>query len=135
MKEIFTKYSTLIKYFFIGITASGIDVSIYIVLFNIFDLPALLSTSISIAVATVYAFTLNKVYNFQVKGNTFLRLLSYSLVSGVGLLISLALLYIFTEVKGYDGNLIKIISLPIIFIVQYILNKKITFSSFKGDAN
>jgi putative flippase GtrA len=135
MKKIFTKYSTLIKYFFIGISAAGIDVSIYIVLFNIFDLPALISTSISIAVATVYAFTLNKVYNFQVKGNTFLRLLSYSLVSGVGLLISLTLLYIFTEVKGYDGNLIKIISLPIIFVVQYVLNKKITFSSFKGDKN
>lgn len=130
MKEIIAKYSTVIKYFFIGISAAAIDVSIYFVLFNIYDLSALTSTSISITLATVYAFTLNKVYNFQVKGNTFLRLVSYSLVSGVGLLISLSLLHFLTDIRGYNGNLVKVISLPIIFVVQYILNKKITFGSF-----
>lgn len=129
MKKIINKYSTLIKYFFIGISAAGIDVAIYFVLFNYYELPALVSTSISIAVATVYAFALNTIYNFQVKDNTFFRLISYSLVSAVGWLISLSLLYYFTDIKGYDGNIIKIISLPLIFVVQYLLNKKITFKS------
>lgn len=131
IKHLFFKYIVLIRYFFIGISAAGLDLVIYFVLFNYINWNALVSTTISVSVATIYAFVLNAVYNFRVKGKVILRLLSYSFVSGVGLLISVALLYVFTDVYGYDGNLVKVLSLPVIFLVQYLLNKNITFAQEK----
>ncbi len=127
MRYLLNKHIVLIRYFFIGISAAVLDLGVYAILFNYFDWTALMSTTVSIMIATVYAFSLNMVFNFKTKGNVILRLISYSSVSAVGLLISISMLYFFTDIQGYDGNLIKILSLPLIFIVQYILNKNITF--------
>lgn len=127
MKSLFEKHRTLVQYFFIGISAAGLDFILYVFLFNALGWSAWVSTSVSISVATVYAFTLNMFYNFRLSDQILVRLISYSFVSGVGLLISTAALYEFTDVAGYDGNLVKALTLPVIFLVQYLLNKHITF--------
>lgn len=129
MEKLIQKHIKLIKYFFIGISASLVDVLVYLFLFNVMDWSPLISTAISISLATVYGFTLNLLYNFKTKNNIALRLLSYSLTSGAGLLVSIGMLQLFTNVHGYDGNLIKILSLPIVFLVQYLLNTRITFAT------
>jgi protoporphyrinogen oxidase/putative flippase GtrA len=121
------KHIKLIRYFFIGISASVIDVGIFWLLIDIFKLNALLSTSISIFVATVWAFLINSYYNFNVTDSPLKRFLSYSVVSAVGLVISLVALEIFAEHFGFNAKLVKIISLPFIFVVQYLLNKHFTF--------
>lgn len=127
MRHLLNKHIILIRYFFIGVSAAVLDLGVYAILFNMFDWSALMSTTTSIITATIYAFTLNMVFNFQVKGKIVLRLVSYSFVSGVGLLISVLMLLYFTDIQGYDGNFIKVMSLPLIFLVQYMLNKHVTF--------
>ncbi len=121
------KYKRVILYFIFGCTAASVDLAIYLILFNIVHIAAVISTIISISLATIVGFTLNALINFKVTDKLLLRFLSYASVSGVGMAISSAMLYIFHDLHGFDGNLIKIISLPIIFLVQYILNTVVSF--------
>lgn len=124
----FNQYKNLIQYFCIGVSAAAIDVVVFWFLYNIVDLSATLSTAISIAIATVWGFWLNAMFNFKVSDKLFRRLLSYSFVSFVGMVLSMILLFVFVDNLSFDGNLIKILSLPLIFVVQYTLNKTFTFN-------
>lgn len=125
--KVFNKNKKIILYFIIGTSASLVDVLFYILLFNGMGLTAVKSTIVSISIATVYAFILNAKKNFQVEDYIFLRFISYCFVSGVGMLLSIGMLYYFHNELGFDGNIIKILSLPFIFFVQYFLNKNISF--------
>ncbi len=129
----FVRYKKVILYFIFGSMASLVDLGVFFLLFNILKLSSVLSTSISISTATIIGFVLNALVNFQVRNAYFLRFISYSMVSGVGLIISAGMLYFLSDIKGLDGNIIKIISLPVVFVVQYFLNSRISF--FKKEKN
>lgn len=131
-RALFSRFRTVILYFCIGVSAALVDVGLYVFLFNALDIRAVLATTLSVSVATVYAFLLNAYFNFQKTDYLLGRLLSYGAVSGIGLIISAGFLYVFHDQYGYDGNLVKIASLPVIFVVQYILNKHITFQVAPG---
>lgn len=114
-------------YFCIGVTAAGVDLAIFFSLNNAFNFPAELATIISSTCAVIYAFTLNAVYNFKIKTHLVRRFLSYFGVNVLGICISVGMIYYFARYGGHDENIIKVLSLPIIFIVQFTLNRAITF--------
>lgn len=122
-------HRTLILYFFIGASASLIDLIGFFVFHSTLGIVSTLATTYSVAIATVYAFLLNAHFNFKQTDRILIRLLSYSVVSGIGLLISAGILFVFNVTMGFDGNLIKVLSLPVVFVVQYLLNKRVTFQS------
>ena len=132
LQQYLVQYRTVILYFIIGASASLIDLVGFYVGHTYFGLVSPLATTYSVILATVYAFLLNAFFNFKQTDRLFVRLLSYSLVSGIGLLISAFMLYILNVRMGFDGNLIKILSLPVVFVVQYLLNKRITFQTQKS---
>ncbi len=129
VQERFAQHRTLILYFFIGASASLIDVVGFVVFHSVLEIISTLATTYSVALATVYAFLLNAFFNFKQTDRFLWRFLSYFFVSGVGLAFSALMLWLFNVVLGFDGNLIKILSLPLVFVLQYILNKKVTFQS------
>lgn len=43
------------------------------------------------------------------------------------MLFNMAFLYVFNVRLGYDGNVMKLLSLPFIFVIQYSINKAVTF--------
>lgn len=129
IRECCTRHRTLILYFFIGASASLLDVAGFYLFHSQMGIVSTLATTYSVAIATVYAFLLNSHFNFKQTDRLLIRLFSYTLVSGVGLLISACMLFVFNVKLGFDGNSIKVLSLPIVFVVQYILNKKVTFQS------
>lgn len=129
VRERFAQHRTLILYFFIGASASLIDVVGFVVFHSVLGIISTLATTYSVSLATVYAFLLNAFFNFKQTDRFFWRFLSYFLVSGVGLAFSALMLWVFNVILGFDGNLIKILSLPLVFVLQYILNKNVTFQS------
>lgn len=129
--QLFQKYKKVVIYFIFGSTAASVDLIGYLVLFNFFNITAIISTVISISLATVVGFVLNALINFKVNDKLLLRFASYSATSGIGMVISSLILYIFHNLQGFDGNVVKIISLPIIFLVQYLVNSKISFRKTK----
>jgi putative flippase GtrA len=127
ISHLFAKHRNIVLYFFIGVSAAVVDYGIFLVCFNIFDIPSVLSTALSIGTATLYGFLLNMKYNFKTDDRVVLRFVSYSTVSGIGMLFSVAFLYVFNVRLGYDGNVMKLLSLPFIFVIQYSINKAVTF--------
>ncbi|MEX0931756.1 MAG: FAD-dependent oxidoreductase [Candidatus Paceibacterota bacterium] len=127
MKKLLYRHINLIRYFVIGASAALIDVLSFLFFFNVMSYSATLSTLISVPLATLYAFLMNIYFNFKTTDDLIRRFFSYVSVSGVGLLISALILYVFTDRLGLNGNIIKILTLPLIFILQYTLNKRFSF--------
>lgn len=132
--SIFSTHKNLILYFCIGVSAAVIDVLVYVSLYRNTQLPAATATSLSVGSAILYAFLLNAYFNYKTSDNLLRRFTSYSLISGVGLLVSATIIYLLVDLLGWDGIIIKLATLPIIFLLQYSLNTKFTFHdlSHKG---
>lgn len=128
MKSLIEKHHHLIKYFFIGVSAAVIDVLIYYFVYNKLQFNATLSTVISVGISTIYGFLMNVRFNFKTQGRVKMRFALYASVSFTGLVASALLLFVFADTLGFNGNIIKILSLPFIFVLQYSLNKIFTFS-------
>jgi putative flippase GtrA len=127
LATLFSEHRTVVLYFFIGSSAAVVDYGVFLALFNIADIQSVHATVVSIGVATIYGFLLNAKYNFKINDKIFFRFISYSVVSGIGMLFSVAFLYVFNVRMGFDGNIMKLLSLPFIFVIQYTLNKAVSF--------
>ena len=121
------RHDHLIKYFIIGSTASAIDVGLFLVLFNLVDTSALFAHSISVPTSVVFSFTINAVHNFRTTDHIPIRFASFVAVAAVGYLIGAAVIIIGHDAFGLSGNIAKILSLPLVFAVQYLLNSRISF--------
>lgn len=126
----FQKRRTVILYGLIGITAVGVDVGFFVLFYNFFALSPIISTVLSVTIAMVYAFTLNAVYNFKVKDFIHERFASYALVSVLGMGASVFIIKFLTMFE-VDANLAKLVSLPPIVVLQYLINKGITFREMR----
>ena len=131
---LYRQHHHLLKYLMIGGAACAIDVILFYVLFNFVGASELVAHSISVPTAVVFSFTVNARHNFKTSDHALIRFISFCIVciigyaTGYGVLIAVQSLF---ENAGLGANIGKIASLPIVFILQYILNSKITFRPFK----
>ena len=116
----------LIKYFLIGVTASAIDVVLFLILFNWVGTSALAAHSVSVPTAVLFSFVVNARHNFRTVDYPMLRLFSFVVVCTIGYVSGYAVIEA-AIAFGSDANIGKIVSLPVVFAIQYILNSKITF--------
>lgn len=128
--RLYRKHQILIRYFLIGGTASAIDLILFFVLFNLVGTSELLAHSISVPTAVVFSFVLNARHNFKTTDHTALRFFSFVTVCVIGYLAGYGVILLvaggFTD-PILGANLGKIVSLPVVFILQYILNSRVTF--------
>lgn len=124
----FERHRNLILYAGIGGTASALDLGLFTLLFLVFDWPALASHAVSVPVAVVYSFTLNATLNFRTTDQILARLTSFAVVSGVGFAVGAMVIWGLEGGVGVSGLVAKVVSLPLVFAVQYLLNSRVTFS-------
>lgn len=146
LRGIYAEHEQLLKYFFIGAMASAIDVVLYFILYN-FVFPEMVqfagltmsdelaAQSISVPAAVVFSFIVNARHNFKTNDYALIRFMSFAIVCVIGYLagywVILAVQDLFADAQ-LGGNIGKIVSLPVVFIIQYILNSKITFRKAKA---
>lgn len=128
---LYQKHRNVIMYGVIGVSAMVVDVVFFLIFFNIFLITPTFSTVLSVSIAMVYAFSLNAIYNFKTKDLIASRFASYAFVSMVGMLASATIIKLFVSIE-IDPNIAKILSLPPIVLVQYLLNKTFAFKETKG---
>ena len=140
IKVLFEKYfRELFLYGMIGGGAVVIDLGLFWVLFKLgggddaSTLYITIANIVAIAVAVVYSFTLNSMFTFKVRDNLLRRFLSFAAVSTVGIIISTVILLVMTWL-GTPPTPAKIVSFPFVFIVQFTLNRLITFNTAKNKA-
>jgi putative flippase GtrA len=125
--SLYKRFRYLILYGIIGTFCAGIDFFIFYTLTTIFEVFYLVSNIISVSVGITISFILNRKYNFKVKDKRIKRFIIFILVGSGGLLLSSALLYFFVDILTLEKVVSKILSIVFIVLIQFLLNKLITF--------
>lgn len=126
LQTLYRRHETLVKYLLIGGTASAIDVILFLVLYNALGTSELLAHSVSVPTAVLFSFFVNARHNFRTHDRMALRLLSFAIVCLIGYLAGYGVI-LAVMAGGLDANIGKILSLPVVFVIQYVLNSRITF--------
>jgi putative flippase GtrA len=126
LRPVPARHHHLVKYLLIGGTASAIDVVLFLILFNLVGTSALVAHSISVPTSVLFSFFVNARHNFRTSDHMALRLLSFATVCLIGYLAGYAVIAAAAG-AGLGENVGKILSLPVVFLIQYLLNSRITF--------
>lgn len=127
----YVKHKNLILYALIGFTGVTLDFIIFYILYNFAGLNDKFANIISVSIAISNNFILNILFNFKKRDSFLLRFSSFFIIGILGLAISSVFLEIFHTRAGFDANIIKALSIPIVVAIQYLLNKTISFRDIK----
>lgn len=134
MIQLLSKYRILLKQLFlygiIGATTATIDSVVFIILQRAY-IDKYVANFISINIGIALSFILNTFFNFKVKDNLFRRGISFFSVGYLGMLLSMGILYLGTDILKFDSIVIKLLSVIIVAVFQFILNKLITYKEGK----
>lgn len=125
--KLYQQFRNLILYGLIGGFCAALDFAVYTVLCECDIMPYLWANVISIHVGIFASFVLNRQFNFKVKNKTALRFASFYTVGLIGLGISELMLYMMVTVGGMNELVCKLISIVVVALIQFVLNKYITF--------
>jgi len=131
LKEKLRQHEQALKYLFIGGTASAIDVALFMILFNFAGLTEWQSHSISVPTSVLFSFVINARHNFKISDHMWLRLFSFGVVCLIGFLAGYGVIEAGRSF-GVNPNIGKIASLPVVFVIQFLLNSRITFRKAKS---
>lgn len=130
MISIFVKHKKLIRELFLygvfGLFSASMDtLSFYY--FQKTSLPLLVSNFASVNIGICISFLLNTFINFKKVDNVSKRAIRFWTIGYIGLLLST--LFMWIGISVIDGNKmgVKICSVVVVAMVQYFLNKSITY--------
>lgn len=127
MADVIERYRQFVTYMIIGLFSAGVDYLVYSVLVDVFGVRYLVANIFSVHCGILSSFVLNRQFNFKVKDRPLVRFIFFYLVGLLGLAISSGLLIALVEISRLDKSVAKIVSIVVIAIIQFILNKTITF--------
>lgn len=128
--DLFLKYQQFILYGVIGVLSASLDFFVFTFLTHL-SLNYLLANVISVNCGIITSFILNRQFNFKVKNRSLKRFLTFYAVGLLGLCVSSIFLWLFVEIFYVKVLVSKIIVIFIITIMQFSLNKLITFKKYE----
>lgn len=87
------------------------------------------------ASGTVVSFVLNRWITFGARDYPVRRFMLFLAVAGVGFTASAALLWVLVDVVLLDARLGKLLTLPLVVILQFSLNRRFTFHKQQAAGN
>jgi len=127
IKQLYSKFRNLILYGIIGSCSSGLDFLLYTLLVEVFGWHYIFSNCISVLAGITTSFTLNRNYNFKIKDKTRQRFALFFTIGLCGMMVSNLILYLCIDVLDWNKIVSKLLSIVLVVIFQFILNKYITF--------
>ena len=128
---LYQKFGNFIIYCIIGCSGALLDFILYSILVKFFSIHYLIANVFSVTIGITNNFFLNAHFNFKVSDKLFKRFISFFSIGIFGMLISELLLYVLIEKYQNDELISKIITIFVITIIQFTLNKMITFKKTK----
>lgn len=125
---LYNRFRTLILYGIIGGISAGLDFAIYITLIQL-HINYITANIIGIHCGIFCSFLLNRRFNFKIKDKVFTRFLSFYAVGLIGLGLSSVLLWLLVTRFDWSKIQAKLLTIFIVSIIQFLLNKYITFKS------
>ena len=116
----------LILYGIIGGLSSGLDFVVFTLLFKLLGMNELAANVISVHCGIFLSFFLNSRYNFKKTDNFWGRFVPFYLTGLFGLALSSAILWAGARL-GVDSLLTKLVSIVIVALVQFFINRAVAF--------
>lgn len=123
--------SRFLRYGLVGCTGLIVDMGVFYLLHEVFELNYIVTNIISSTFGVINNFILNSLFTFKVKDKLLKRFVSFYLIALVGMALSSGLLVMMIDGFRMDSMLSKMISVLIVAVFQYFLNKKLTFSEHR----
>jgi putative flippase GtrA len=111
----------------IGVTGVLLDLAAFLVLYNVLGITEFVATFLSTTLGIANNFLLNVRFNFRTRDRLLQRFLRFYAVGAAGILLTIGMFALFSGVAGIDPNVVKVVSLPVVLVFQFVLNKKWTF--------
>lgn len=126
IRQLYLKYRNFVLYGIIGGTCAGLDFIVYTILCY-FGCNHLISNIISTHCGIFCSFLLNSYVNFKVSDKLLRRFLSFYTIGLLGLALSEGMLYLMVDMGGVNKIIAKLITVFVVALVQFFMNKFITF--------
>ena len=126
-----TSFIQLVKYVLIGILGLIVDFGVYTILTH-FKMNVEIANIISSTCGIINNFFWNSYANFKVHDRLILRFISYFLVGQITTIFTTISLFIFATKMGFPHLIVKIIATFVATLIQFIINKIITFRKSKN---
>lgn len=123
MKKLFEQ---IVKFGIVGVIATIIDWSIFYALFNLTGMWYILAKTIAFAISTVFNYYLSMKYVFVSKYSKDQRHREFQifiLLSIIGMLLTLSLLWFVVEIIGINANIANIIVAVIVMVCNFVMRK------------
>jgi len=78
---------------------------------------------------TLMSFSLNRIFTFGMRDRVLQRLAMFLAIAGVGFAASALLLWLLVQFVHLDARIAKLITLPMVVVLQFSLNRRITFNA------
>ena len=118
-----------ILYAFIGVVGVLLDLISFYILEHYFNVNYQLANAISTSIGITNNFLLNTFFNFRRLDKILWRYLKFYTVGVVGLAVTALFLYLLVEQFTWVAFYAKALTIGIVFLLQYGLNKKFSFGS------
>lgn len=126
IKALIVRFRELILYGIIGSISSGLDFAVFTLLTKA-GIYYVYANICSVLFGIITSFVLNRKYNFKVKDKTARRFAIFLTVGLMGLVLSTVILWLLYTRMGMNELTSKLISIAGVVLVQFLLNKYITF--------
>ena len=127
INQVFTRYKQLIVYCIIGCSGATLDFVVYALLTNWCGMHYQLANFLSVSFGIVNNFFWNCYFNFKTRDKIAKRLMSFYSVGMFGWALSAGCLWLFIEIMGLKPLIAKLGTIFFVTVVQFCLNKFITF--------
>lgn len=122
----------LVKYVLIGVLGLVVDFGIYTILTH-FKMNVEIANIISSTCGIINNFLWNSYTNFKVHDRMILRFISYFIVGQITTVFTTVSLFIFVTKLGYPHLIVKIVATFLATLIQFVINKVVTFRKAKKE--
>ncbi|WP_431462532.1 GtrA family protein [Lactobacillus crispatus] len=122
----------LVKYVLIGVLGLVVDFGIYTILTH-FKMNVEIANIISSTCGIINNFLWNSYTNFKVHDRMILRFISYFIVGQITTVFTTVSLFVFVTKLGYPHLIVKIVATFVATLIQFVINKVVTFRKAKKE--
>lgn len=130
-KVLYARFRNLILYSIIGCCTATLDFLLFTGLTQVANIHYIVANIISCSTGILCSFLLNRKYNFKVTDHTARRMIIFFLVGILGMFLSSVILHFCINSLQWEELLSKLASIVIIVLIQFFLNKYISFREDK----
>ena len=127
IKALYSKFRNLILYGIIGSCTATLDFLIFTGLTLWTSIHYIIANIISCFTGILCSFLLNRKYNFKVTDHTFRRMVIFFSVGIFGMFLSSVILHFCIDNMHWEELVSKLMSIVIVVIIQFFMNKYISF--------